>query len=133
MTLIRRGLRASVAAWLVCQLVAISTIAARACCAADNSPSTKCHSEAPAPSCPMRGDNGAACPMHRGAPVETECALRGTCAGPQLLTATLFAAPAVPVPMASILQDATQRGAEPLTGERPFPASVLPETPPPRA
>ena len=63
----RRRLRLAVAAWLVFQVVSLSALVPRDCCAAHHpvraDREERCHERADSPYCPMRSQ-GRNCPMH---------------------------------------------------------------------
>ena len=137
---VRRHLRALSAAWLLFQALSLSAFVPRDCCAAHRPAADageSCHQPAP-PDCPMRGADGAPCPMHRGhaghdLSPRDQCALRGACSGPLGAVAAQLAnvgilsdtSPSLPVPAAApfIL---------PAAG-LPAGQIVPPDPPPPRA
>lgn len=73
---LRHRLPALTTLWLCCQVLSLSALAPRYCCAAhshdsasapnDDASGTHCHESAPADSCPMASATGVACPMHAG-------------------------------------------------------------------
>src|SRR5262245_36338423 len=97
MSAIRYHLRFWVTTWLVFQVVSLSALVPRDCCAAHRLATEKeksCHEEAavmhePADGahCPMPGKAGEACPMHGSGhdgqqPASRKCTMQGTCDGP---------------------------------------------------
>src|SRR5215207_9343713 len=100
MILLRRHLRFWVTTCLVFQVVSLSALVPRDCCAAHRVATAKqakdksCHEEAAAAQaadaeqCPMPGATGAACPMHSAghdsAPPAAgqRCSMQGTCGVP---------------------------------------------------
>jgi hypothetical protein len=131
-------------AWLSCQVASLSALLPAECCMAHHTlaESTEpCHESTPAESCPMRAVDGQACPMHTGAAhhdaaaqqnAEEQCAMRGTCNGPAVALAGLFAIPGVLVSQSQVRIDATSSMLTlmPLR----FASTLSPlDTPPPRS
>ena len=89
MTSVRRRLRLWTAAWLAFQALSLAALVPRDCCATRETTTASaepdCHTTAKpaATHCPMRGADGAPCPMHQGTVAEesvpADCALTGTC------------------------------------------------------
>lgn len=78
MSAVRRHLRVCVAAWLVLQAAALSSIVPRDCCAAHRPASAKrvaCHEAAPVAADVHAHHSGAA-------PGRDTCSMRGACGGP---------------------------------------------------
>ena len=89
MPAVRCGLRRWAVVCLLLQAASLGALVPRDCCSThehDAGRAASCHDARTAVQCPMRGPDGAACPMHRdGAATEqtgTDCALRGACSGP---------------------------------------------------
>jgi hypothetical protein len=90
MAAVRCGLRRWVVVCLLLQAAALGALLPRDCCKAhehDTSRASSCHDARTAVQCPMRGPDGAACPMHRDDAATnqigtSDCALRGSCSGP---------------------------------------------------
>ena len=98
MTALRRHVRLWAVAWLVLQVAMLLAFVPQDCCAAHKAAALSappCHENTPAARCPMRGANGAACPMHSRSqsndhadhshhkqPSSSDCSIRGTCNGP---------------------------------------------------
>ena len=61
--------------WLLLQVLSIAVFAVRTCCLSDP-PAVTANAEA---DCPMKHENGAACPMHRGKTNDAPCSLRAAC------------------------------------------------------
>lgn len=143
MTLVRSHLRLGVAAWLVCHLLTFTTLVVCDCCpmpdasvaaAADTAP---CHEQAPPPEphCEHMTEDGAACPMHRGAaaPAAPDCAMSGACGAAGAMLQAVLLQPAVISTVVEI--DAPLDLPVPTATERPSAVSlaVPPDAPPPRA
>lgn len=67
MTALRRRVRLWTTLWLILQAGTLSAFVPRDCCATHRPAATAktCHEEPPPEHCPMRGADGAPCPMHR--------------------------------------------------------------------
>ena len=87
---VRAHLRSWIISTLLLQAAALGALVPRDCCTAhehDTGRASSCHDARTAAQCPMRGPDGAACPMHRAAaateqPGTSDCVLRGSCGGP---------------------------------------------------
>ena len=148
MLALRHHLRFWVMTWLVFQVVSLSALVPRDCCAAHRVAATKektCHKEAaatPQPAhgvhCPMPGASGEACPMHAERhdghqTPRAKCMMQGTCGGPM---AALF----VIISNHGVLTDSPQLARDLSTTPVPAPARedvvsrfTPPDAPPPRA
>lgn len=148
MSAFRHHLRFWVTIWLVFQVVSLSALVPRDCCAAHRvatDKEKKCHDEAAATHeaaggdhCPMPGKAGEPCPMHgtghegHQAPASRKCTMQGTCDGPM---AAFF----VIISNHGVLTDPTELAHDLTVGIAPHPARqalvsrfVPPDSPPPR-
>ena len=148
MAAFRQRLRLLSAAWIVFQVMSLSTLVPRACCLAHQSASAS-HSggdeQGAVPHCPTPADESASRPVHhdhgqmheqaaptRSTPVH-ECALRGTCGGPTAALLALLSTDGVLTASVSSTNNFAADGdALPSTPQliRQFEA---PDAPPPRA
>lgn len=141
MAFVRRRLRRGVAVWLCCHVLALSSLAARDCCAAHalapaEAEGAPCHDEAPPP--PDHSEHmmaeGAACPMHHaGTESAADCAMTGVCGVPDAMLQAVLLQPAVPIApfeFTPALQPSSSTGAPP---EAPRSLATPPDAPPPRA
>lgn len=140
MPAVRCGLRRWAVVCLLLQAAALGALVPRDCCKAhehDTSRASSCHDARTAVQCPMRGPDGAACPMHRGdaaprQPGTSDCALRGTCTGPMSgMVALLSQLGVMPAPTAAPVDtgDTALVLAFVLEPDRP---ATPPDSPPPR-
>ena len=110
MTALRQRVRLLVTIGLLLQLATLSAFVPQDCCPAHQARTVSakpCHDEPPPPAdyCPMRGSDGAACPMHASghraetsghehhgqpAPASSDCSMRGSCNGPMSAMLTLL-------------------------------------------
>lgn len=148
MSALRHHLRFWVTTWLVFQVVSLSALVPRDCCAAHRIATEKeksCHEEAAATRvatdgdhCPMPGKAGEACPMHttghdgHQSPAR-KCTMQGTCDGPM---AALF----VIISNQGVLTEPLPLGHDLTVTAAPHPAREAlvsrftpPDSPPPRA
>ena len=147
MAVFRQRLRLLSAAWILFQVMSLSTLVPRACCLAHQSTSAAHtgNEQAAVPHCPTPADDSASRPMHHdhgqmhggAAPASStpahDCALRGTCGGP---TAALLALLSTDGVLAKSVASTTDF---PAAGN-PLPSTVQlirqfepPDAPPPRA
>lgn len=143
MTTIRRQLRLWATAWLAFQVVSLSVLVPRDCCAAHrpaaSSQPPRCHENTAARQCPMRAADGTPCPMHRGDHSHAEekrgdtCSLRGTCGGPMAALATLLSNYGVVADSFTILPDLHSGSLTTATREHLIGCLPSPDPPPPRA
>jgi hypothetical protein len=120
----RRHLRAWASTWLVIQVLSLSALLPRDCCAA--------HRLHKGPAAHGAADE-AACAMHPAQKPEPECSLRGTCNGPVLaLPITTTSADPASTPF-TLAPDTVFTEAAVALVARPTAIDVLSDTPPPRA
>jgi hypothetical protein len=159
MRVVRRHLRLGTATWLVCHVLAFSALAPRDCCAAhahemaaadtaaavDHSahgmPAAATagheHHAAPAESdgqqCPMRGPDGAPCPMHDGgSAAPAACQMTGVCNQPAAALAAVLMQAGVPQQPFALLPRHAQPVARIAADDQPRSLAVPPDSPPPR-
>ncbi len=136
MNALRPHLRVSAAAWLLLQTATLAVFVPRDCCPVHRSaaaPTTTCHTEpANDASCPMRGETGSACPMHRRGGDAKACLLKGSCNGPADALVSLFFVVGVLTDPPAIADDPPH--AEDLTarGHLDVDSALAPDTRPPR-
>ena len=153
----RRKLRVLAATWLMLQIAWLTAILPRDCCDAHRHADQSGQHSAPAAYCPMRGEDGRPCPMHRGQDQSahhqtqsahhqtitaehhpspsprTACRIAGTCDGPMAaLTVLLSTHGILPAP-ATTLSNVGIRLAGADVGENVVGRFESPDPPPPRA
>ena len=149
MTALRRHLRFWVTTWLVFQVVSLSALVSRDCCAAHRVVTEKeksCHKDAAAAHeptavgdhCPMPGAAGQSCPMHgdgHGAPQApaTRCSMQGTCDGPMAAFFVIISNQGVLTEPLVIAHDLSASLALAMPREELVSRYVPPDAPPPRA
>jgi len=143
MTTIRRRLRLWVTAWFVFQVVSLSALGPRDCCAAHRPPASakapSCHESTAATYCPTRAASGTPCPMHGGNHSDADhksapkCSMRGTCDGPMAALSALLSNHGVLSDAFSMLPDLQTTGITAHTGENLIGRLASPDPPPPRA
>ena len=126
-------LRRSIAiGWLVVQTLSVSMFAFEACCF-PTSTVTATASGGSEDECPMKHEDGAACPMHRAKPKETPCAVRAACHADMVGVAAVFVSNAVPRDVFELRADDAASAAL-IPAPFALPQALLPaDTPPPRA
>jgi hypothetical protein len=148
MTALRHRLRFWVTIWLVFQVVSLSALVPRDCCAAHRIATTEeknCHEEsAPVPEhpagahCPMPGANGEPCPMHGSGhgnhqPPRDGCTMQGTCDGPMAAFLNIISNHGVLTDLPSLALDLTGSEAPAALQENAVSRFTPPDAPPPRA
>jgi hypothetical protein len=147
MTTLRRRLRFCVTTWLVFQVVSLSALVPRDCCAAHRVATARektCHEEAAKQEqaagdhCPMPGAAGQACPMHgnghdgQQAPA-SRCSMQGTCDGPMAALFVIISNHGVLTEPLVITHDLRSSDALAIAREDLVSRHVPPDAPPPRA
>ncbi len=158
MRVVRQHLRLGVATWLVCHVLAFSALLPRDCCAAhahgaaagtaaaDHSahgvaPATGGHDHHAMPaadhaegaSCPMRGPDGAPCPMHSGgAASPAACQMTGVCNQPAAALAAVLMQAAVPPAVFALVPRDFAAWSAVRADQHPHALAVPPDSPPPR-
>jgi hypothetical protein len=148
MTALRHRLRFWVTTWLVFQVVSLSALVPRDCCAAHRMVTEKeksCHDDAAAvheqaagDHCPMPGAAGESCPMHgdgHAAPQApaTRCSMQGTCDGPMAAFFVIISNQGVLTEPLVIANDLKASLAPAVPREDLVSRHVPPDAPPPRA
>jgi hypothetical protein len=156
MRVVRRHLRLGAATWLMCHVLAFSALLPRDCCAAhahatapepavavDHSAHGMAattgheHHTAPAPAdgdaCPMRGADGAPCPMHdSGAASPVACQMTGICGQPSAALAAVLMQAAVPPAPFALLPSSAFTASPAAADDHPHSLALPPDSPPPR-
>jgi hypothetical protein len=149
MSALRHHLRFWVTTWLVFQVVSLSALVPRDCCAAHRIATEKqrtCHEEAAAATretadgdhCPMPGMAGEACPMHGTAhdghqSPARRCTMQGTCAGPMAALFVIISNHGVLTEPLQLAHDLTVAVAPNPAREELVSRFSSPASPPPRA
>jgi hypothetical protein len=141
MRAVRRHLRVYVAAWLMFQAVALSTVVPRNCCAAHLPASAKtapdCHEAAPAAQDAHAHHRGAA-GHHAVAPDTTTpdhdtCSIRGACGGPMAAFLAQLSLHGVLGDRPQLAPDVVSTHLESVAREHLIGRLIAPDSPPPRA
>jgi hypothetical protein len=147
MTALRQHLRFWVTTWLICQVVSLSALVPRDCCAAHRLATEKaknCHEEAAVPHeaadgapCPMPGNVGEACPMHGANPDRQsparKCIMQGTCDGRMAALFVIISNHGVLSELPRLAHDLTVTAASKPAREALTSRFTPPDSPPPRA
>jgi hypothetical protein len=147
MTRLRHHLRFWVTTWLVFQVMSLSALVPRDCCAAHRLATEKektCHEEAAATHasadgahCPMPGKTGETCPMHGtshdGQTPARKCTMQGTCNGPMAALFVIISNHGVLTEPPQLARDLTVAVAPRPGREELVSRFVPPDSPPPRA
>ena len=142
MTSIRLGLRLAATIWLGLQVVSLSALVPRDCCAAHRravkSAEPACHRAAAAVQCPMRAADGTPCPMHRGAGASdahqsSDCAVRGSCSGPMAPLLAQLSNYGILTDVFHLHPDVYAESSGAVAREQLVTRLSPPDTPPPRA
>ncbi len=137
MSAIRRHLAGFTTFWLLCQVVSLSALMPRLCCAAHShtaeGASEKCHHAVAVDHCPMAAADGTPCPAHAGpSGVDEHCIIQGTCDAPAVALASLLWTPGIIADSSSSVADEgspfvmaalTRRVFSPLSFDTPPPRS----------
>ena len=149
MLALRHHLRFWVITWLVFQVVSLSALVPRDCCAAHRMATQKektCHDEATAAvhetadgdQCPMPGMEGQACPMHgtghdNHQSQARKCTMQGRCDGPMAALFVIISNHGVLTEPPQLAHDLTVAVAPNPPREELLSRFVPPDSPPPRA
>jgi hypothetical protein len=144
----RRHLRFWVTTCLVLQVVSLSALVPRDCCAAHRVATDKeksCHESGAAAAaeqagahCPMPGDAGDACPMHSDGhagqrPPRQACTMQGTCDGPMAALLVIISNQGVLTEPLRLAVDLSSVVAPAPAREDVVSRFTPPDSPPPRA
>jgi hypothetical protein len=143
MSSLRRHLRLSVAAWLVCQAASLCALIPLDCCAPHRQVAStrepSCHENTAATHCPTRAAGGTPCPMHQaghtgaGEGSSVRCSMRGTCNGPAAAMFALLSNYGVLADSLEMTPDLRVSSAALHTREDLISRLASPDPPPPRA
>jgi hypothetical protein len=148
MAAFRQRLRLLSAAWILFQVMSLSTLVPRACCLA-HQPGSAAHAGGDehkgVAHCPMPADESASRPMHHdhgqmheeAAPTRStpahECALRGTCGGPTAALLAMLSTDGVLTTSVASPNDFPAAGDAPPSTVQLIRQFDPPDAPPPRA
>lgn len=158
MASLRRKLRVIATTWLVLQVVWLTALVPRDCCAAHR-PAEKSHASPAATYCPMPDADGRPCPMHRGAAAQAaaqsahgehhhgaanaghhgtpsqspDCRLSAACDGPMAALFTLLSGHGILLEPSFVPPNAGVRHVAAVAHESVIGQLDPPDPPPPRA
>ena len=134
MRAVRRHLGVYVAAWLVFQVAALSSIVPRDCCAAHRPVSARtdpaCHDAAPVPQ-DVRAHHGTT--VQRTESQKDTCTMRGACGGPMAALLAQLSLHGVLGDRLQLAPTLVSTSVEPLVREHLVSRLTAPDSPPPRA